>query len=418
MKKAIKILPLFLALSLLITFLDSCKKEDSNEEDQPQTLEGYVLTKHMINTQQPCFVNIMFQVTDREGKGIANLVTDDFQVSEEGAAVSPTESAMTIKKKEALPYRIKTVLMLDNSASVGSNLEEIKTAATTLVNNIVKQQEVAIYVFSENAILLQDFTRDINALVNAIESMSLGYATTDLYGSVITGVSRWEDYYSDTEIDEGFMMVITDGSDTQGSSTLLAAKNAIGDKKVYTVGLGNEQDPDALNQLGTAGYFPLEDYSELEEKFTEIQNEIINYANSFYWLYYMSPKRGGYDHQLELHLKDNPNTGVDSYIQDKFNSTFFYSLESGVYINNYYVDSTLNLDEGKSFNLWATSFFQSNIPDYSWTSSEPGNVSIEVDAGDNSGATITAIGAAGTSSTITVNDEENSLSTHIIVNVK
>ncbi len=105
---------------------------------------GYRLHSHNIETQLPAFVNIMFQVTDMDGKGIDYLTTEDFEVREDDQPVSPTESAMQIRKKDVIPYTLKTVLLLDNSASVGSNLEEIKNAAKALVQNITTQQKIAI----------------------------------------------------------------------------------------------------------------------------------------------------------------------------------------------------------------------------------------------------------------------------------
>jgi hypothetical protein len=104
----------------------------------------YRLTKHLVETEPPCFVNIMFQVTDMQNEGIDTLQTDDFEVLEDGEPVSPSESAMHIRKRETVPYDLKTVLMLDNSTSIGDDLDQVKQAAIALVNNITDQQEIAI----------------------------------------------------------------------------------------------------------------------------------------------------------------------------------------------------------------------------------------------------------------------------------
>ena len=79
----------------------------------------------------------------------------------------------------------------------------------------------------------------------------------------------------------------------------------MGDKNIYTVGLGNEIDPVVLRQLGNAGYFSLTNVSELTDQFIEIQTEIALLADSFYWLNYLSPRRGNNDHTLELIVKGN-----------------------------------------------------------------------------------------------------------------
>ena len=408
---------------LLITLLIlpiSCKKDASEPNNNtpppppppPPQEEGYVMTKHFIETELPCFVNIMFQVSDHESNFVGNLTTEDFEVQEDNQAISPTESMMTIKKRDAMSYVLKTVLMLDNSASVGNNIDDIKDAAIILINNKVEQQEIAVYVFSEEAVLLQDFTTDVAALTVAINLISIGYATTNLYGSVITGASRWEDNYSTEEIEQGFMILITDGSDTQGSNTLGDALNAIGSKMVYTVGLGNEQDPEALQQLGTAGYYSLTDYSELAAKFNEIQEEMSAYANSFYWLYYMSPKRGDNNHSLNLLINNNSNTSSNAYITGNFNSNGFYSVLPGISINDGI--TTVELMEGESYNLKAVTYLGDFVPSYSWEASSSSLATIEVNPSDNSEATIIASLTGGSQVVnIVVNDIPNDFTSTI-----
>jgi hypothetical protein len=101
------------------------------------------------------------------------------------------------------------------------------------------QQLFAVYEFSENPILLQDFTDDISLLTAAVNRIELGYPSTNLYGSIIEGVSQWEDIYSSEEVQQGYLIILTDGSDTQGSHTLSEALDARGSKKIYTVGMGD-----------------------------------------------------------------------------------------------------------------------------------------------------------------------------------
>jgi len=414
---------LFSITLTVVLILSSCSKDEStlpdnnnNDNDNPNenTTSGYFLTKHLIETQSPCFVNVMLQISDADGNGIENLTTENFIVQEDNQDVSPSESAMKIKKKDALSYKLKTVLMLDVSYSVGNDLEKIKTAAKNLVNNIGTEQEVAIYTFSENAVLIQDFTSNISTLNSAINSIELGFTTTNLYGSIVVGASKWTDSYTTTSIEQGFMILISDGSDTQGSVTLETALSSINGKKVYTVGLGAEQDESALQQIGTSGYYKLTDYSELTTKFDEIQSKINSYANSFYWLYYMSPKRGDNNHILKVSIKENINTESNSYIEGNFNSNEFYSASKSVIIN----DGEENIDIlTNTYELTAITILEDNTPSYTWSSSNS-SIQISVNSTDNSKATIVANDQIGESTTITVTDIENNLTATLNVTVK
>ena len=289
---------------------------------------GYQLIPYYFNTALPCYMNVMFQVVDMQGAGIVDLTTADFSVLEDNAQVSPTESGVNIKKKDATPYTFKTVLMLDNSTSLTANLRQVKDAAISLINNMTSGQQIALYDFSENTNLIQDFTSDKSVLINAVNSIPNGYATTDLYGAAATGLTRWDDSYATTNIEQGALIIVTDGSDTQGKHTLADVLNAKGSKRVYTIGLGSEIDPQALRQIGSSGFFQVSDISQLTEQFNKIQTEVSNYSNSFYWLNYMSPKRGDFNHTLTLSIKNNPNVGSSATIINGFNSKDFYSVSS------------------------------------------------------------------------------------------
>ena len=343
------------------------------------------LIRHQIDTAWPSFVNILFQVTDDEDQGVPFLTTEHFEVRENDQVVSPSESAMYVRKREAGSYSfgLKTVLMLDTSVSIRAHLAQIKEAALTLVRNRIPEQEIAVYEFSEEPVLLQDFTTDVDSLVAAIEGVRLGFATTNLYGSIIEGSGRWRDVYTTTEVRQGFMILLTDGSDTQGSSTLSRALSARGDKQVYTIGLGNEIEPDVLRRLGNAGFFHIADVGdlagqladELADQFAAIQTELDLLANSFYWLSYLSPKRGDRRHTLELRLKGNRR---NSTVRGNFNSEDFVSVRPGLTINATEARpegiEELRLGSGQTRRLEVVTFFGTERPRYRWESSDEGLV--------------------------------------------
>ncbi|GEM_PF-5418312 len=214
------------------------------------------------------------------------------------------------------------------------------------------------------------------------------------------------------------MILITDGSDTQASSTLQQALTDIGTKKVYTVGLGDEQDKDALKQLGTADYYELSDYSELAQKFEDIQKDIEAYANSFYWLYYKSPKRGDNVHELTLKVPENKNTGDNTMITDTFYSTGFESVKPELAING--VGETMDLYPGTPVNLSAKTYYPDVAPAYKWETTKEELIQIVVDeekSGETSYVEIKALSGEGGTAQIKVTDTENNLTKYIDVTI-
>ena len=377
----------------------------------------YVLSGHLVHTQQPSYVNIMFQVHDGDGWGVDYLSAESFRVWEDGLRVSPTESAMQIRQRHEMPYRLKTVLMLDNGLSSGNDLGEISSAAASLVENITTQQQIALYKFSQRAELIQDFTDDVDSLRRAISHIQLGYPSTDLYGSVIDGVSQWDDSYSISGVEQGCLILLTDGTDTQGSSTLSEALTARGSKRVIVIGLGDGVDAAALSQLGNAGYYQLDNVGQLAPRLRAIQRDITLGANSLYWLFYMSPLLGDETHSLELTIEDNTRS---STLAGSINSADFYSVDRGVYIDptegNKGGTRVLNLASGDTASVHAVTYLGANPPQYNWIS---GSGSVVVMAGGDGQAAgrVIAVGNSGQTTAIELEDTANSLSRHIIVHI-
>jgi len=378
--------------------------------------EGYVMKLYSIETSAPSYVNVLYQVQDIYLQGVTNLTKSDFIVYENDQLISSSESAVQIIKREQTSYIYKVVLMLDNSTSLSPNLAQLRTAAASFVSKVlaIGQIQIAIYKFSEEPELLIDFTDNELALVSAIQSLGIGMNTTNLYGAVVTGASRWTDSYSLDGSVEGSLVLFTDGSDTQGSHTLDQALAALFDKRCYTIGLGNDIEPEILQQIGNSGFYSTNTVTNLTSKFLEVEISLGKISNSFYQLRYLSPKRGNFDHNLKLFIRDNQYQGSQSYITGTFNSADFYSISPGLYLNSSASNpagvTSVSIAKGASLVLVAESFLATNLPFYSWTSGNTSIATVTADLLDNSRATLKAVGNSGQSTSVVVIDFNNELS--------
>ncbi|MBU2494574.1 MAG: VWA domain-containing protein [Bacteroidetes bacterium] len=385
---------------------------------------GNVLNAFEISAEQPNYVNLLFQVLDLSGKGVTNLSTSDFEVFENGEPISPFESQLIISKRDQNEnYLQRTVLMLDNSTSLDQNdLDEIKKAAINFVNNLTSNHEVAVYKFSQDPVLIVDFTDNKGLLIAAINSLSPGFPTTNLYGAIVVGASRWTDSFSLNRILKGSMIVFTDGKDTQGSSSLDQARTATQNKIVYTVGLGVDVDPDILELIGTAGFVSIANADELSQVFIEINNEIILTSDSFYWLRYSSPKRGNNNHRLQVRITGNP---INSIIEKEFNSGSFYSASPGLYINPSKDRPEgiifTSMIKGTEITLKAFLVGYTTLPQFVWEEVNDTNNLITitpVEGTNNSEVKVKAALTAGTA-VIRVSDQANGImSNNLTINIQ
>lgn len=379
---------------------------------------GYEIIKHRLVRETPNRIKILFQVLDRNGDGITNLTQTDFKFFEDGEEIPLFESDLTIAGSPVEP-QLNTLLMLDNSSSITGNdpqnLPAIKNIATEIVNNMIASQKVAIYKFSSSTEMVIDYTGYSGqaAILNAINSIPLGAKSTDLYGSVIEGSAELTESYEE-EIVQSFMIIISDGEDTQGSHNFADALDAATGKFIYTIGVGNSLDVEVMYLLGNSGFYRVDQTTQIDSVVTDIQADIVQLSNSFYMLDYASPKRGNAEHYVELFIIGNT---INSTLNATFTSAGFYDPEPGIYFNPKFSepdgDTEIELSSsGIPVEVTVKTFGGDpvNEPVYSWAtdnslvynSQDAGNSIVEVSASSSA--------VSGQTVSILVNDTVNGFS--------
>jgi VWFA-related protein len=103
------------------------------------------------------------QVTDKKTRAVVrSLGAKDFELYEDGA-----RQEIEYFSQDKLPLSI--VLLLDISPSVHPVIEEIRQSALQTLQKLKPEDEVALMVFSGQAELVQDFTKDRELLLKKIE---------------------------------------------------------------------------------------------------------------------------------------------------------------------------------------------------------------------------------------------------------
>ncbi len=332
-------------------------------------------------TQSPNFVGVAFRITYLAGDGLdipetLTLRQDFLEILEDNAPISPEETYLQVEKmKDMEDRKLLTVLMIDNSYSVFTRLPHMKAAAKAMVDGALEKQEFAVYSFSGSASLLVDFTNDVSVLHAAIDSIGLGAPTTDLYGSLIEGVGHWEDQLATNEVRRGHLVAITDGSDQAGTYTTNDVLAVRGDKRIITVVLGDASNHATLEPIGNAGNFHVPDIATLSNTLQEVQQTILNDASSFYWLQYVSPKRGDVNHTLSIEIPGNLNTNDGSVVEFDFNSSGFANGLPVVGVNRGIFDPlgvpAIYLDELGLKQLIPFTMLQFVDSEYSWQIADP-----------------------------------------------
>lgn len=296
-------------------------------------------------TALPGKVSILFKVSDLQGNPISGLTANQFTIFEQGRnddcfnTISSSESQARISSNSQV-FSNNTLLILDLSNSVlESSLEELKTASTSFVTNVIPSPEtdsfkMAIYWFDgENELhLLNPLTSSSTELTAAIDGITADISndpSTDLYGAVIKSTDIAEDLIQENNqasvIGAASVVIFTDGTDQASRFTEEAALRAVNDANLnisfFTIGLGAEIDTDVLMEIGKTASVFAGNKEELETTFTQISQRVSEQANSFYLFEYCTPKRDGSgNNNLVIQLS---NGGLQGAVQTRFNADGF-----------------------------------------------------------------------------------------------
>lgn len=258
-------------------------------------------------------VSLYFTASDANNVPVPGLRDGDFVAREDSVAIDPDESAFRVTNPRA-KLVIPTVLLLDLSRSVANKngIPAVKDAAHAVVARMTPEQRLAIMTFSEQAQTVVNFTTDTVELDRQIDMLQSGGISTNLYGALQTGFAKWNDGFykydstaTDPQLVSGLLIVVTDGNDTAGVSTLSATLAARGNKRTIFIPIGTDVDATIANQIGKDGVFDATNgFSDLGNAVSSALTRVEELNSAIYAAEYCSPKLAG-THELLFTVKGN-----------------------------------------------------------------------------------------------------------------
>jgi len=225
-------------------------------------------------------VNVVCTVKDHNDRYVSDLTREQFEIFEDGIRQS-IDFFHNQTGEKAEPLAI--VLLIDTSGSVKDKLEFEQIAAGEFLQTTLRKKKdmAAIVQFDSEINLVQNFTYDYSKLKNAILAIRAGGATK-LYDAIWLAV---EDLLGD-EIGRRVLVILSDGADTQSTTSEQDAIKVAQEKDVVIYGIGVKSQ-----RLDVADFGKLKNFAEstggvffnskanlerLREAFTRINREIKN----------------------------------------------------------------------------------------------------------------------------------------------
>ncbi len=350
----------------------------------------------------------------KSNQPVNNLTITDFNITEDGAALSSIQHAHI----KAVPTSTKTLIMIDISGSISDAQRQLikDQVKASIINSqgqylLAKNQTIAIASFDEHFTLVQDFTADTQALVNSIESLKRGEPTTALFQAAESGLNLIDHRINTTTIEWSSLIIISDGRETSGLSSPLAVSAAREGKRVYAI-TGPNANLSTLNALtGSSRHIiKLSGYSQLSQAIGDIHQKNHDEANSIYVLSYASAARDNADHSINVSLATNQNTAPEANTSTSINASAFTTPAISVNISG-----PSNIGLGGEIQLRAETRWATTASNVVWSNNAPDNINMNLDTNDRNKVILRAIDGVGTSATITATDTNSGqMSSHLI----
>ena len=181
-------------------------------------------------------VTVVTTILPPAGHKPSDLQQADFEILEDGV---PQEISNFARENEA-PLRL--VMLFDTSLSIAPRLSFEKRAASKFFERIMRtQDQAAIFSFSTDVEVLQEFTSRVPLLIQATRQLRAQGAT-----SLYDGVYLAANYLKPAQ-GRRVIVLVTDGGDTTSSKTLKVALQQVQSVDaviyaVYTGGIWNSQN--------------------------------------------------------------------------------------------------------------------------------------------------------------------------------
>jgi VWFA-related protein len=294
-------------------------------EDDPEVIK--------VNTE---LVNVLFTAQDRDRRLLTDLKKEDVRILEDGREQETVEFGRQVD----LPLSL--AILVDTSASQERTLPELKSAAKSFVQSVVRpaKDEVAVVSFTGEATLEQGMTSNVARLQRAIDRVEFVPPSGYVGGGVVVGgqvpgtppisgrnqtvqgsTAIWDAIWVTSEEVLGpapektrrAIILLTDGYNTFGKKKLDEAVQAAlkSEAVIYSIGIGDNfyagVDEGVLKKIsertGGRAFFP-RDEGELRRAFDQIQVEM----RSQYLISYepTNSKRDGSYRRIEIRIT-NPD---------------------------------------------------------------------------------------------------------------
>lgn len=187
-------------------------------------------------------VTLVATVTDSNGLNVPNLHAEDFIVSEDGKEQDVT----LVEQSKDLP--VSMGIVLDTSLSMQPKMQTATDAIDRFLQSLLPDDDIFLMTFAEKPHMAQSFTTDRSKISNALHKVKLE-SNTALYSAAEQSVREARKGKHEKKA----ILLVTDGQDTSGKTTLDDVMDEIRKSHVLVYCLGIGPSGNTRIQVPTSG---------------------------------------------------------------------------------------------------------------------------------------------------------------------
>jgi Ca-activated chloride channel homolog len=254
-------------------------------------------------TAEVRWVEVYATVTDRNGRYVAGLSRDQFEVRDNG-------ELQPIQAFEAVSSDLACAVLLDATGSMKASLQTVKKAVVRLIEHLRANDSVALYTFNTSLSLPLEFTHDKLAAKKAVMAVQAAGATAwfDAVARIAMDLTRRKGKKG--------VVAFTDGGENasflNASASIMRAR--IAGIPIYTIAQGDALRNPALEKQikqiseGTGGRsHAVRNPSDLDEVFMKIAQDL---QHTYMLAYPAPPSNDARWRVIQLAVKDRKDVRI------------------------------------------------------------------------------------------------------------